>query len=473
MELKEIIQENSNLNEMKMLECLAKNENIYFKSQQRGEDDLSLSEKILIASELLGKSKILFLMRFGRFLESHHLDFFENCVAKSEEGEELKCILGDLRKFHGKKDSKIVKNRRYQKLKLLIEENVYFSEIEMMKRNPLLYEQLIGQYLSEEEKNERNKIKGESFVGILLEGIERDQAYEKCRKQKKEEGVFVGEEKESDDEMEKIESDDEINDLIKQKDIDDEMKEEMDVQMKREQIIEDYIETKEKSEEFEKKSKKIGEQGKKNEECEKIKKMFEIEKRNYKIKKRIELNQNKISKKKVKKSLQGLTLENDASSNWFEKPKTSTQWGEMNDRKIEESFAIPGISGRNFEEPLAIQQQEFNRKKVLPQKTYILADERELLRNEFTTLMYQSFLNGQDEDFDYSSVDYNDAYDNINILNYDEEEKYFDSEEPEDVKMEEDHVEAEESSEDELDIYMNALNQHPSVIQLSNKMNNL
>lgn len=40
------------------------------------------------------------------------------------------------------------------------------------------------------------------------------------------------------------------------------------------------------------------------------------------------------------------------------------------------------------------------------------------------------FLEGQDEDFDYSEVDTNDEYDNLEILGQDEEDKYFDDEEP-------------------------------------------
>lgn len=48
-----------------------------------------------------------------------------------------------------------IKNRRFEALKKLITEGSYFSEEEMRKRNPLLYEQLIGQFLTEEEKHDR------------------------------------------------------------------------------------------------------------------------------------------------------------------------------------------------------------------------------------------------------------------------------------------------------------------------------
>ncbi|XP_029601983.1 coiled-coil domain-containing protein 97, partial [Salmo trutta] len=57
--------------------------------------------------------------------------------------------------------------------------------------------------------------------------------------------------------------------------------------------------------------------------------------------------------------------------------------------------------------------------------------EKALLRDEFITLMYQRFLDGHDKDFNYSEVDGNPDYDNLDIVNRDAEEKYFDEEEEE------------------------------------------
>lgn len=77
---------------------------------------------------------------------------------------------------------------RYMALQKLIEEDSYFSEVEMMKRNPLLYDQLIGQYLSEKEKKERDFTINENttLVKILFESIDRKEL-ESCRKQQQEE----------------------------------------------------------------------------------------------------------------------------------------------------------------------------------------------------------------------------------------------------------------------------------------------
>ena len=50
-----------------------------------------------------------------------------------------------------------MKNRRYGAMQALIKGSSYFSETEMKKRNPLLYEQLVGQHLSEEERKGKSE----------------------------------------------------------------------------------------------------------------------------------------------------------------------------------------------------------------------------------------------------------------------------------------------------------------------------
>lgn len=61
------------------------------------------------------------------------------------------------------------------------------------------------------------------------------------------------------------------------------------------------------------------------------------------------------------------------------------------------------------------------------------SEERLILREEFTSRMHQRFLDGKDGGFDYSTVDDNPDFDNLDIVSRDEEERYFDEEEPEDV----------------------------------------
>lgn len=61
-------------------------------------------------------------------------------------------------------------------------------------------------------------------------------------------------------------------------------------------------------------------------------------------------------------------------------------------------------------------------------------DEKSMLRDEFVSRMHQRFLDGEDRDFDYSTVDDNPEFDNLDIVNRDEEERYFDEEEPVEIE---------------------------------------
>ncbi|CAG02547.1 unnamed protein product, partial [Tetraodon nigroviridis] len=59
------------------------------------------------------------------------------------------------------------------------------------------------------------------------------------------------------------------------------------------------------------------------------------------------------------------------------------------------------------------------------------AEEKALLREEFVSQMYQHFLDGKDRDFNYSEVDENPDYDNLDIVSRDAEDKYFDEDDEE------------------------------------------
>ncbi|TWW69569.1 coiled-coil domain-containing protein 97 [Takifugu flavidus] len=58
-------------------------------------------------------------------------------------------------------------------------------------------------------------------------------------------------------------------------------------------------------------------------------------------------------------------------------------------------------------------------------------EEKALLREEFLSQMYQHFLDGKDRDFNYSEVDENPDYDNLDIVSRDAEDKYFDEDDEE------------------------------------------
>ncbi|GFN83848.1 coiled-coil domain-containing protein 97-like [Plakobranchus ocellatus] len=133
-----------------MIERLIQTE-AHFKHQQRGEPDLTPGQKSDIALAILDKSSVLFLERFSKYLTLEDLQYFEGeredyGVAFYLEEIERRC-----------KDTKhnTVKNRRYQALQELVAGGEYFSEEEMKWRDPLLFDQMVGQYLDESEREER------------------------------------------------------------------------------------------------------------------------------------------------------------------------------------------------------------------------------------------------------------------------------------------------------------------------------
>lgn len=317
---------------------------ISFKNQQKWEPDLTREEKFNIALELFKSNKLNFLIKFGKYLINDQLSYFHPFTSSDEpDWEEMKVVLSDLGSSCSiKSRQKVIKNRRYEALRQMVEDDSYFSEIEMMKRNPLLYEQLVGQYMSIDEKQARDKYKLDdqcTFVKILMEGIERDNAEAYRKRQAEDENNQEEEEDEED-------SEDSSND----------------------------------------------------------------------------------------EDLKFTNLETSA-------PSTS-RWGEFEEGQTKTSFGLKQKPKQNLD---------------------ITAQERSLLKEEFITTMYRSFLDGKDEDFNYNDVDNNTSYDNLEEMDNDEEEKYFESEEAEEGVIKNEEV----SSEDELDIYMNALTQHPAVNELS------
>lgn len=299
-----------------------------FKSQQKDDPELTFEEKRTIASDLLKKSHCLFLAKFGHHLNEEYLKYFDSV---KDENYEISYHINRLhRHFNNSIRQRDIKNRRYEALKKLIEEGEYFSECEMMKRNPLLYEHLVGQYLTQKQKETRDNIdmKNATFVHLLMESIERNWVKEREKLQKEEEDN-VTEENDSDD-----------------------------------------------------------------------------------------TNESSLSKQ----------------SNLETEPIKS--WGEFTDVPVK-------------------QEQETKKKQTHKSVQQISNKEKQILKEEFVTHMYQSFLEGKDPDFDYSVIDNNEAYDNVDLRTQDEEEKYFDSESPETIIPE--NSIAQNESEDELDAYMRSL----------------
>ncbi|KAM7372273.1 hypothetical protein PAMP_009452 [Pampus punctatissimus] len=68
------------------------------------------------------------------------------------------------------------------------------------------------------------------------------------------------------------------------------------------------------------------------------------------------------------------------------------------------------------------------------------SEEKALLREEFISQMHQRFLDGKDKDFNYSEVDENPDYDNLDIVSRDAEDKYFDEDDDDEEEEEEENI---------------------------------
>lgn len=166
-----------------IIDFLVRCAKISFKNSSINQPEIKKKEKIEIAYTLFKQSPIQFLLQFGKFLSPNHLHYFENVQIHDKNFQ--KCV-SDL-KLYFSDDSlnKRIRNRRYKALQKLQQDTDYFSDKQMMLRNPLLYEQLIGQYLSDEEIRERDAIDCDNltFLDMILDTVDRNEMREKQNRQ--------------------------------------------------------------------------------------------------------------------------------------------------------------------------------------------------------------------------------------------------------------------------------------------------
>ncbi|XP_047663843.1 coiled-coil domain-containing protein 97 isoform X2 [Tachysurus fulvidraco] len=249
------------------------------KSQQLGEPDLTVEEKKRLLVEQYNSKPVVFLERYHPHLKPEHLEAFSH--VSSDCRTQYYCTEVQKRALSSANKTR-VRNHRYAALRALQKEGQYFSEEQMRFREPLLYEQYIGQYLSEEEILQRSEeAMQKSNMGLsdlLINSYHEKELQKRLQEEQSRENCAEQEEEEDDDEP------------------------------------------------------------------------------------------------------------------------TQAQW-----------------------EPTA--------------------EEKALLRDEFLSQMHQSFIEGKDKDFNYSEVDENPDYDNMDILSRDAEEKYFDEDDEDDEEEEEEEEE--------------------------------
>ncbi|XP_017068614.2 LOW QUALITY PROTEIN: coiled-coil domain-containing protein 97 [Drosophila eugracilis] len=330
---------------MDIFKSLAENNKIVFKSQQIDDPEIPVEEKENIAREAFEKNRENFLIRFGGFLNVGQLGSFQNLAVKEpikpdENLEEMCLLLEDFKRKLSTR-SVCIKNRRYHAMQQLLDKGEYFSEHEMMQRAPDLYQELVGQYLTEAEKKARDSydVRNTSFSGILMHTLEKKQ---------------------------------------------------------RDELLE-------------------------------------------------ETQPNKDDKREVRSEIH--------TPADFEVPVACRkQWG-----GFEDDEPIACSTSRNAE--CSIPANITN----ISTPEFYNPGERELLRNEFLSMMKERFLSGEDKDFDYSAVDDNTLLDDLKQIEQDEEDAYFEDSDDEEDLGNHNTEDKEASSEDELDIYMRHLNNHHSL----------
>jgi len=180
----------------------------FFKHQQKDEPDLRIEEKFNLAKELLKNKPATFVQRFGKYLSEEQLEYFETW--KSDDYE-LEFYLQQARQDQCRfiKEHR-VKNRRYAAMqKMLGNNDDHFSEAAMKARNPLLHEQLVGRFLTEEEREEeiRPDMTNCSLSTIILDHMdlntERDT--KKRLKDEEEEEEFDTDDEESGEDVDEEE----------------------------------------------------------------------------------------------------------------------------------------------------------------------------------------------------------------------------------------------------------------------------
>ncbi|XP_035433432.2 coiled-coil domain-containing protein 97 [Spodoptera frugiperda] len=173
-----------------IIDYLVRCAKISFKNAHVNESEVRTSEKIKMACEIYKRSPTDFLLQFGKYLAPHHVGYFENLQSCADDSYR-ECIK-HLKTYHSEKSKyKRVRNRRYIALQKLQNETDYFSEKQMMYRNPLLYEQLVGQYLTDEEIRERDGVDNENltFLSMILETVDRNEMREMKNEQMLEEDM--------------------------------------------------------------------------------------------------------------------------------------------------------------------------------------------------------------------------------------------------------------------------------------------
>lgn len=191
-----------------MIERVAHREEHFEHLRQRNEPDMSLDERLEVVEKLLANNPGEFLARFGSILTEEDLLYFDTrCSSEYTVHFRTTEIRQRLHSAGSKTQQAVIKNRRYEAMRQLEALGDYFSDEEMKRRDPLLYEDMIGQHLTDDDAKAMitvdETMKDHILSEVLLQHMQvmqNNELYEKLKDA--EESQMEEEDEESDSEDE-------------------------------------------------------------------------------------------------------------------------------------------------------------------------------------------------------------------------------------------------------------------------------
>jgi len=143
-----------------MFDRVLRQENAFYRSEQRGSADLTRDEKQRLLYEIYMQSPGLFLSRYHQYLVSDDCKLFTSETSPDIEFYVKKIEIGD------RWQTRRIRNRRFVMLNRL-ERDGYFSDEQMKEREPLLFERMIERNnLADQEQ--RTRTSNDTLSSMLI-----------------------------------------------------------------------------------------------------------------------------------------------------------------------------------------------------------------------------------------------------------------------------------------------------------------
>lgn len=199
-----------------MIERVAHSEEHFVHLRQRDEPDMSFDERLALVEKLLANNPGEFIARFGCTFTVEDLLYFDTfCSSDYIVNFWTREIRQRLNESGTKLHQTVIKNRRYEAMRQLDALGEYFSDEEMKRRDPLLYDEMIGQHLTDDEAMAMvaadKGMKDHLLSNVLLQHVQVMQNNELYERQKDAEESQMEEEDEESDDDEDSDDDERMN----------------------------------------------------------------------------------------------------------------------------------------------------------------------------------------------------------------------------------------------------------------------